>query len=158
MLHKLSSRLIWLDDWLDVSKVFFLCLSRNFVLCMPRKELRNMKQYKQRARQSLSGLSCTFCRYLSLSHMYDRNSLPAKSKSPTTSQRTDSSSSTSPLQNTTQTPPKYTPPSGPRANSFLAQFPNSNTWVGKTAQQRTRVSNGRNRCRRRERRRIGGRH
>lgn len=46
---------------------------------MPRKELRNMKQYKQRARQSLGGLSCTFCRYLSLSHMYDRNSLPTKS-------------------------------------------------------------------------------
>lgn len=38
---------------------------------MPRKELRNMKQYKQRARQLLGGLGCTFSRYLSLSHMYD---------------------------------------------------------------------------------------
>lgn len=37
MLHKLSSRLIWLDDWLDVLKVFFLSS----------KELRTMHAKKR---------------------------------------------------------------------------------------------------------------
>lgn len=39
MLHKLSSRLIWLEDWLDVSKVFFFFLSS--------KELRTMHAKKR---------------------------------------------------------------------------------------------------------------